>query len=246
MTAFGNKNRLGLRANILIGLFLLAPLAGTLLIIDLILKFVSNLLVPSGWLTSEYALLYRVASLLLAVAALYGVGLLARNFIGRSLYRLADWILTRIPFISGVYTSIRQISQSLVSTQSTLFKEVVAVQHPRLGLYSIGFVTARAPERIVQKIRPGAGGGMICVFVPTAPNPTSGFFMMADRSEIIPLDISVPAAMQMVISGGAADPWQDGPDSQRTLLDHIEDWLKREKTAPPDPEPAGPAPSDPA
>lgn len=237
--AVWNKNIIGFRTNILIGFFLLAPLVGTLLIINLIFTFISNRLVPSGWLASEYAILYRIAALIVVVAALYFVGLLTRNFIGQKIYRLADWILTRIPVISSVYTSIRQISESVVSAQSTLFKEVVTVQHPRLGLYSIGFVTARVPEIISRKIESGAAvtGDMICIFVPTAPNPTSGFFLMMARSDVIYLNISVPAAMKMVISGGAASPWKNEAISRLTLLDHIEDWLKRGETASSPPKP---------
>jgi len=233
VNAVWNKNIAGFRANILIGLFLLAPLVGTLLIINLIITFISNRLVPSGWLTSEYAILYRIAALIIVVAVLYFVGLLARNFIGQKIYRLADWILMRIPVISSVYTSIRQISESVVSAQSALFKEVVAVQHPRLGLYSIGFVTARVPEMISRKIGTSAVGAsdMISIFVPTAPNPTSGFFLMVQRSEVIYLNISVPEAMKMVISGGAASPWKNESVSRMTLLDHIEDWLSRGGTA---------------
>ncbi|MFH1476469.1 MAG: DUF502 domain-containing protein [Verrucomicrobiota bacterium] len=240
MTAVGKKNIFRFRTNILIGLFLLAPLVGTLLIINLILAFVSNRLVPNWCLTSEYAIFYRIGALILVVAALYFVGLLTRNFIGKKIYRLADGLLTRIPVINSVYTSIRQISESLVSTQSTLFKEVVAVQHPRLGLYSIGFVTARAPETISRKIESGAtgAGDMLCVFVPTAPNPTSGFLLIVARAEIIYLDISVPAAMKMVISGGAVSPRQNETVSRLTLLDHIEAWLKHGETACPPPGPA--------
>lgn len=240
MNAVWNKIIAGFRANILIGLFLLAPLVGTLLIINLIFTFISNRLVPSGWLTSEYAILYRIAALIAVLAALYFVGLLTRNFIGQKIYRLADWILTRIPVISSVYTSIRQISESMVSSQSTLFKEVVAVQHPRLGLYSIGFVTARVPEMISRKIESSAAGAgnMICLFVPTAPNPTSGFFVMVARSEVIYLNISVPAAMKIVISGGAASPQNNAGVSRLTLLDHIEDWLKRGETTSSPPKPA--------
>jgi len=243
VNAVRNKSTFGFRTNILIGLFLLAPLVGTLLIINLILTFISNRLVPSGWLTSEYAILYRIAALIVVVAALYFVGLLTRNFIGQKIYRLADGILTRIPVISSVYTSIRQISESLASTQNTLFKEVVAVQHPRLGLYSIGFVTARAPEIISSKIdpNPAVAGDILCVFVPTAPNPTSGFLLMVPRREVIYLDISVPAAMRMVISGGAVSPRQDETVSRLTLLDHIEAWLKRGESAPSPPEPTAAA-----
>jgi len=228
-----NKYVIGFRTNILIGLLLLAPLVGTILIINLLLSFISHRLIPSGWLASEYVILYRIIALIVVVTALYFVGLLTRNFIGQKIYRLADWILSRIPIISSVYTSIRQISESIMSAQSTLFKEVVAVQHPRLGLYSIGFVTARPPEMISRKVESSAtgAGDKICIFVPTSPNPTNGFFLMVTRSEVIYLNINVPAAMKMVISGGAASPQNNEDVSRLTLLDHIEDWLKRGETA---------------
>jgi len=229
MNAFGKKIVVGFRTNILIGLFLLAPLVGTLWIVDLVITFVSNHVVPTSWLATRYSPLFRIAALIFVVAALYFVGLLTRNFVGKKIYRHADWILTRIPVINSVYTSIRQISESLVNSQSTLFKDVVAVQFPRLGLYSIGFVTSRVPEIISRKIDAGTNSSndMTCVFVPTAPNPTTGFLLLVARSEIIYLNISVAAAMKMVISGGAASPWKNEAVPQQTLLDYIEAWLKR-------------------
>lgn len=237
MPTTGNKIIAGLRTNIVIGFFLLAPLVGTLWIVDLIITFVSNYLVPDQWLESKYAALFRIAALIVVVAALYFVGLLTRNFVGKKIYRLADWILTRIPVISSVYTSIRQISESLVNSQSTLFKDVVAVQFPRLGLYSIGFITSRVPETISRKIDSANNRDMICVFVPTAPNPTTGFLLLVARSDIIYLNISVAAAMKMVISGGAASPWKNEAVPQQTLLDYIEAWLKRGETISSPPEP---------
>lgn len=236
MNKFWNKINLRFRANILIGLFLLAPLVGTLWIVDLVITFISNYIVPRPWLESSYGLLFRIAALIVVVAALYFVGLFTRNFMGKKIYRMADWLLTRIPVISSVYTSIRQISESLVSSQSTLFKDVVAVQFPRVGLYSIGFVTGRVSEMISRKINSGNNHDMISVFVPTAPNPTSGFLLMAAKSEIIYLNISVAAAMKLVISGGAASPWKDEARPQQTLLDYIEAWLKRGETVPSAPE----------
>lgn len=222
-----NKIIKAFRTNTLIGLFLLAPLVGTLWIVNLVIIFVSNHIVPSLWLASRYAPFFRIAALVVVVAALYFVGLLTRNFIGKKVYRLTDWILTHIPVISSVYTSIRQISESLVSTRSTLFKDVVAVQFPRLGLYSIGFVTSYVPGAIAHKIEPGDNRDMVCVFVPTAPNPTTGFLLMMAKSEIIYLNISIAAAMKMVISGGAASPWKDAAVPQQTLLDYIEAWIQR-------------------
>lgn len=237
MNATGNKIIAGFRTNILIGLFLLAPLVGTLWIVDLVITFISNHVVPSPWLASKYAPLFRIAALVVVVAALYFVGLLTRNFMGKKIYRMTDWILTHIPVINSVYTSIRQISESLVNSQSTLFKDVIAVQFPRLGLYSIGFVTSHVPDSISRKIESGDKHDMVCIFVPTAPNPTTGFLLLVARSEIVYLNISVAAAMKLVISGGAASPWKNEAVPQLTLLDYVEAWLKRGETTPSQPEP---------
>ena len=246
MNAFGTKIIKGFRTNILIGLFLLAPLVGTLWIVDLVITFVSNYVVPHAWLATRYAPLLRIAAIMVVVAALYCVGLLTRNFMGKKIYRMADWVLARIPVINSVYTSIRQISESLVNSQSTLFKDVVAVQFPRIGLYSIGFVTGHVPEIISRKIAAGssAGNDMISVFVPTTPNPTTGFFLMVAKSEIVHLNISVAAAMKLVISGGAASPWKNEAVPQQTLLDYIEAWLQRGESVVPPETPAPPAEDD--
>ncbi len=229
-----NKVIAGFRTNILIGLFLLAPLVVTLLIFNLIITFISNHIVPSTWLATSYAPLFRIMAIIVVVAAIYFVGLLTRNFVGKKIFRFADWTLTRIPVINSVYTSIRQISESLVSSQSTLFKDVVAIQFPRIGIYAIAFVTARAPEMITTKIETetNSNSDMICIFLPTSPNPTSGFFLMVEKSEITYLNISVAAAMKMIISSGAASPWKSATDPKQTLLDHIETWLKRGENSP--------------
>lgn len=231
------------RTNVLIGLFLLAPLAVTLLIVSWIISFISHHVVPEKWLDSEYGILYRVAALIIVVAALYFVGLLTRNFFGRKIYRLVDYILTHIPIINSVYTSIRQISESIVNTRSTLFKEVVAFQFPRQGIYSLGFVTSEVPEIIARKIKGDGSNDLVCVFTPTAPNPTTGFFLLVPRSEVIYLNVSVASAMKMVITAGTAIPWRSDSIPQLTLLDHIEAWLKRgESSSPPS---TGNKPADP-
>jgi uncharacterized membrane protein len=226
-----NKIITAFRTNTLIGLLLLAPLIGTLLILSFFINFVSNHVLPGEWLQSDFAILYRIAALIIVIAVLYFVGLLTRNFFGRKIYRLADRILTRIPVINSVYTSIRQISEAVVNSQSTLFKDVV-------GMYSLGFVTSRAPEIIARKLVSESKHDFISVFVPTTPNPTTGFYLLLPRSEVIYLHISVASAMKLVISGGAASPWKTEAAPQQTLLDYIEAWLKRgETTSSPQPEP---------
>ena len=226
-----NKIISAFRVNTLIGLFLLAPLVGTLWIFYVIIAFISNHVVPAKLLASDYHILFRIGAIIIVIVVLYFVGLLTRNFLGRKIYHLIDKILTHIPVINSAYTSIRQISEAVANTQSTLFKDVVAVQFPRQGLYSFGFVTNRAPEAIARKIDAN-NNDLICVFVPTTPNPTTGFFLIVSRAEVIYLNISVAAAMKMVISAGAAMPWQGQNASRQTLLDYIEAWAKRGESSP--------------
>ncbi|MFN2352492.1 MAG: DUF502 domain-containing protein, partial [Kiritimatiellia bacterium] len=196
--------------------------------------YITNYIMPPRFLQAQYAPLYRLLALLLVLLAMYLVGLLLRNIIGRSLYRLGDRVLTRIPVIKTIYVAIRQISESILNSRRTLFKQVVAVEFPRKGVYSLGFITASAAEILTAKL-PGADGqwqDAVCILVPTAPNPTTGFFMMVPRDDLVPLDISVPDAMKLIISAGAVFPGQADLVG-RTLLDRLEEWLHPPHEAPP-------------
>ncbi len=217
------------RANILVGLILITPLGVTIWIVQFLFKYLTNHLVPREWLQTEYSIFYRILALLLVFSALYLVGLLARNFIGRHLYRLGDGILTRIPIVKTLYLALRQVSESVVNSRRTLFKQVVAVQFPRAGLYSIGFMTAELNREMAERLPIGQdpSAGVICVFVPTAPNPTSGFFLMAPRNEVIFLDIGLQDAMKMIFSAGAVLPGKTD-ELGKTLLDRLDEWLRDE------------------
>ena len=150
-----------------------------------------------------------------------------RNLFGRRLYNLSDKIMTKIPFMKGIYVSVRQISQSLFTQRKSLFKEVVLVEYPRKGLYSLAFVTAIAPESVSKIIRGRHRGKDECIslFISTTPNPTSGVFILVPRSEVTPLDIPVSDALTFIMSAGAVAPGEEGPHSP-TLLDKLEEWLR--------------------
>ncbi len=217
---------LSFRANTLIGLVLIAPIVGTLLVVDFVVKLVTNAVMPEVWLASRYGAAYRLAALCLVVLCLYAIGLLARNFVGRTLYRAGDRMLGRIPVIRGIYTTIRQIGESLLSSQSNkVFKDVVAVRFPAQGSYSIGFVTAHTSPLAV----PGDARELVHVFVPTAPNPTSGFLLLVPRGEVWPVDLAVTDAMKLIMSAGAVVPGTAAVRRPASLLDQLETWLHREE-----------------
>lgn len=230
-----------IRTNILVGLFLITPLIITLIIIYFLFTFVTNYLVPNIWLQTELGLLYRLIALILVMIGLYFIGLLTRNIIGRSLYRLGDRIMTRIPIIKSIYIAVRRVSESLISTRSVMFRQVVAIQFLRSNIYSIGFLTAQLPPELSQEILPNeAANDHVCVFVPTVPNPTSGFLLMVSRQEIKPLKISVVNAMKMILSAGTVLPTNQDEAKPPSLLDHLEEWITHK---PKDPQAKTPKPS---
>jgi len=120
------------------------------------------------------------------------VGLLADNFVGVRVVRAVDAALLRVPLVRSIFGPAKQFVLSLGSEQEG-DREVVAIEYPRRGLYMVGFVTRREPHSV-------------CVFIPTSPNPTSGFLMECAPGEVRPLGLSFEAAMRFVVSGGMVDP----------------------------------------
>ncbi|MBI3987495.1 MAG: DUF502 domain-containing protein [Lentisphaerae bacterium] len=219
------------RNNFLIGLFLVTPVLLTIVIINALFNFITDSFLPNKWLMSQFGFLYRLMALVLVVVGLYGIGLLVRHYVGHRLYRFGDSVLTRIPVISSIYLPIRQISESIFSSRNTLFKEVVALEFPKPGLYSLGFITSHFPPQFA--FAPSGGGtpaDMVNVFVPTAPNPTTGFLLFVSRAQLTPVNISVPDAIKLVVSVGSLSSGLASA-GERTLLDQIDEWLKKETEA---------------
>lgn len=236
MKRFFGKIFRALRGNILVGAVLTTPIVATILVFNFLFRLTTNWLPSSafpGLRTVWHGYPLRVLTLVLVLVALYIVGLLTRSFLGRRLYQVSDHILTRIPIIKSIYVSVRQVSESLFTQRKTLFKEVVLVEYPRKGLFSLAFVTAAAPpgvERIIREHDDGAR--CVSLFIATTPNPTSGVFIMAPRSELIPLNIPVTDALTFIMSAGAVAPGAQG-DTRPTLLDKLELWLKHGDASPP-------------
>jgi uncharacterized membrane protein len=135
--------------------------------------------------------------------------------------------------IKGIYVSVRQISESLFTQRKTLFKEVVLIEYPRKGLYSLAFITARLPAAL-RRSMPGVPEGEECVslFIPTTPNPTSGVLILLPRSETTPLNLPVSDALSFVMSAGAFSSGENGAPGP-TLLDKLEAWLRQGDEPPP-------------
>ena len=136
------------------------------------------------------------------LAILLGTGIFVTNVFGQWWVRQWDRLLYRIPIVKSIYSSVKQVSDTLFSSSGNAFREAVLVQYPRHGSWTIAFVTGRPGGEVAGKLE----GEWLSVYVPTTPNPTSGFFLIMPRSEVMPLSMSVDEALKYVISMGVVVP----------------------------------------
>ena len=220
-----------IRNNIMVGLVLVTPLVITAFVVNWLFRFITNnflIFLPKDLHSTQYELLFRCLALFFVLFVLFFIGLLIRNILGKRLYQLGDHILTRIPVVSRIYISVRQVIEALFMQRQTLFTEVVFLEYPRQGVYSLGFVTAVAPPETVQHLKK-ADSEYLSVFIPTTPNPTSGWFCLIPRSQTISVPISTGDAMKLIISGGAVFPGQEIQLNKPTLLDKLNEWVESKK-----------------
>ena len=194
------------------GLLLWVPVAVTVWLISLIISTLDLTLslLPRAW--RPHSLVgHDIPGLgvVLTVGVIFVTGLLTANFVGSKLVELAERILARIPIVRGIYSSVKQVSDTILSPSGNAFRKALLIQYPRPGSWAVAFLTGTPGADLVGKAQPD-GAEMVSVFLPTTPNPTSGFFMMMRRDECIELDMSVDAALKYVVSMGVVAPVIDG------------------------------------
>ena len=195
------------------GVLLLAPLAVTVWAFSAIIDFVGGRFrpvffahVPDAW--REYTILWDVLATIIVVALVTGFGYLSRYVLGKYFFSVGERFIQNIPGVNAVYNTVKQIVDTFGTTNRNLFSKVVLVEFPRKGSWSIGFLTNKTQNEPQQR----TGTEVMTVFVPTTPNPTSGFLMLIPSREVVELDMSVGDGMKMVISGGAVvPPWPTAP-----------------------------------
>jgi uncharacterized membrane protein len=194
-----------LRKYLIAGLLVWLPLAATVVIVKLVIDLLdkSILLLPPEY-RPENVLGFSIPGigLVLSIAILLLTGMLAANLLGRRLVSVWEGILGRIPLVRTIYNAVKQISTSLLDSRGKAFRKVVLVEYPRKGIWSLGFLTR-------EEVDVQAGGNhekMSAVFVPTTPNPTSGFILMLPESSVHELDMSVEEGIKFIISMGVIIP----------------------------------------
>ena len=193
------------------GLLLLAPLVITIWAFRAIIEFVGgrfrpiyNYVLPES--ISGLTFLWDIVATLLVIVLITCFGYVSRLFLGRYLLGVLDRFLQGVPGLNAVYNTVKQVIDTFGSQNRHMFSKVVLVQFPRAGAYSIGFLTNKARGEPQEKTQEEVW----TVFVPTTPNPTSGFLIMLPKRDIVELEMSVGDGMKMVISGGAVTPPSTG------------------------------------
>ena len=142
------------------------------------------------------------AGIVVTLVIIFVTGLLAANFIGQRLVSWWEKLLARIPVVNSIYNSVKQVSDTLFSSSGNAFRQALLVQYPRTGSWTIAFLTGTPGGDVVNHLTEDH----VSVYVPTTPNPTSGFFLMLPRSEVIELDMDVDEALKYIISMGVVAP----------------------------------------
>lgn len=196
---------LALRKWLFSGLLVIVPLFITLAVLKWIIDTLDQTLwvLPSVWQKWLYDNNVRGLGVLLTLAILLGVGAIASNFVGKRLLGWGDAVVRRIPVVRSIYSSVKQVSDTLFSENGNAFRTAVLVQWPREGVWTIAFVTGTPGSDVVEHL---GGGDYLSVYVPTTPNPTGGYFVMLKRSDCIELKMSVDEALKYIVSMGVVVP----------------------------------------
>lgn len=204
MSMFKNIKK-HLKTYFLTGLLVVVPIGMTIYLLKFVIGLADSLfaLFPGKFHPDHY-LPFSVPGfgLIITIIVIFTVGIITTNFVGKKLVSIGERIVDKIPLVRGIYVAIKQMMVALLGDEKGSFKRVVMVEYPRKGLYSVGFVTGLARGEIQDK----TDKTVLNVFIPTSPNPTSGYLIMVPEEDTITLHMDVQEAFKMVISGGMVTP----------------------------------------
>jgi uncharacterized membrane protein len=217
----GNRLQQDLKNDLIAGLLVVIPLATTIWLATTVSRFVLAFLTsipkqfnPFNTLNPLLQDLINLGvGLLVPLLGILLIGLMARNIVGRWLLEFGEGTLLRIPLAGSVYKTLKQLLETFLQGNSSRFRRVVLVEYPREGLYAVGFVTGV----IGTAIQSDFGEKMLSVFIPTAPNPTTGWYAVVPERLVKDIDLSVEDAFRTIISAGIVSPDEREPNSNRSF-----------------------------
>lgn len=211
-----------LRSNFLAGIIIIAPIGLTLWLIYTVVGWIDSWVwpfVPDAYqptellnrslgLEGEDQIRVNVRGVGVVIFLIFTVfvGWLGKGFIGRSFIRWSEGIVTRLPVVRSVYSGVKQIAETVFSQRDTSFDRACLIEYPRRGIWAIAFISTSAKGEVRARLPGEEEGDIVTVFLPTTPNPTSGFLLFLPREDVIELDMTVEDAAKLVISAGLVYP----------------------------------------
>ena len=193
------------RRYLIAGLLVWLPLGVTVLVIRLLVGFMDRvlLLIPDKY-NPDNLLGFHIPGLglVLSIIVVMVTGVIVANLFGRRLVAAWESLLARIPLVRSIYSSVKQIAETLFSSEGKSFRKVLLIEYPRMGIWTLAFHTGA----VVGEVQDKTGKEVINVFVPTTPNPTSGFFIMVPKEDVVELDMSVDEGLRLIMSLGVVVP----------------------------------------
>ena len=187
------------------GLLVLVPLVVTFWLLSTLIQIMdqSLLLLPESW-RPEKLLGFSVVGLgaVLTISIIFVTGIIATNIFGQQLILLWENLLTRVPVVKSIYSSVKQVSDTIFSDSGNAFRKALLVEFPRKGSWTIAFLTGEPGGDVSNHLL----GEYVSVYVPTTPNPTGGYFLMMEKKDVVELDMSVDQALKYIISMGTVAP----------------------------------------
>jgi len=213
-----------LRRHIIAGLLVWIPLGVTLLVIKLIIDLLdkSLILLPEHLQTSSF----YGAGIILCILIIFMTGMIVTNMIGRKIVHHGESALNRIPFIRSVYTAVKQLTQTVLTADENSFKQVLLVEYPRKGVWTIAFQTGEP----IDEFNELTGIALLTAFIPTTPNPTSGFILMLPKTEVIHVSINVEDALKFIMSLGVVTPGSRPEQTSKIIDQAISAHQKRQNS----------------
>ncbi|MCK0148509.1 DUF502 domain-containing protein [Marivita sp. S6314] len=197
-----------LRASFLTGIVVIAPVSLTIWLIWSIMGWVDGFVLPlvPGWFNPEQYIGINLRGIGVIIFFLFTifVGWVAKGLIGRSFIRFAESLVERMPVIRSIYSGVKQIAETIFAQSERNFEKACLIQYPRKGIWAIGFISTDTRGEVAEKAE--TVGGLVSIFVPTTPNPTSGFLLFFPREDIIELEMTIEDAAKLVISAGLVYP----------------------------------------
>ncbi len=209
-----------IRASFLTGLVVIAPVGMTIWLIWTVIGWIDGFvlpLVPTRFNPEQYiGINLRGIGVIFFLVFTVAVGWIAKGLIGRSLIRFAESLVNRMPVVRSIYSGVKQIAETVFVQTESSFEKACLIQYPRKGIWAIGFVSTKARGEIAHRAE--VSGELISVFVPTTPNPTSGFLLFFPAEDVIELEMTIEDAAKLVISAGLVYPNSKDPSQPPARL----------------------------